>query len=120
MARVADKERARRLRAEGKSYSEIKDVLNVGKGTLSAWLNDMPLSREQIRLLRDINPRRIENYRETMRKKRELRLDDAYERVRKDMGKLSRRDLFIGGFYLYWGEGNKSSGGSVFQIRILK
>ena len=113
MARLLDKEKARALRAKGKSYSEIKGVLKVGKGTLSAWLNDMPLSHEQIRMLRDLNPRRIENYRETMRRKRELRLENAYGHVRKKIGKLSRRDLLVGGFYLYWGEGNKSSRGLV-------
>ena len=113
MARFADKEKARALRAKGKSYSEIKETLKVGKGTLSAWLNDMPLSSDQIRLLRDLNPRRIEHFRETMRKKREVRLQSAYVRVRKDIGKLSRRDLLIAGFYLYWGEGNKSSRGQV-------
>ena len=113
MARVAEKEKARALRAKGKSYSEIKQLLNISKGTLSGWLNDMPLSARQIRLLRDLNPRRIENFRETMRKKREHRLEIAYQQVAKDIGRLSKRDLFIAGFYLYWGEGIKSARGNV-------
>jgi len=108
MARLADKERARTLRAEGKTYSEIKQMLSVGKGTLSAWLADMPLSGEQMRSVRDWNPRRIEHFRETMRKKREARLQVAYVKAKNDIGKLSRRDLYIAGLYLYWGEGNKS------------
>lgn len=58
--------------------------------------------------LRDLNPRRIENFRETMRKKREYRLESAYAKAKKDIGKLSQRDLFIAGLYLYWGEGTKS------------
>ncbi|MDO8561823.1 MAG: hypothetical protein Q7S05_03275 [bacterium] len=113
MTRFIDREKARALRAKGKSYSEIKQKLNISKSTLSGWLNNMPLSREQIRLLRDLNPRRIEHFRETMRKKREVRLALAYERAKKDIGKLSRRNLFLAGFYLYWGEGNKSSRGQV-------
>lgn len=113
MARLADKEKARRLRTQGKSYSEIKQRLGVGKGTLSAWLADMPLTPEQMRHVRDFNPRRIEHFRETMSKKRDARLHIAYERARKDIGKLSRRDLFIAGLYLYWGEGNKSGRGNV-------
>lgn len=113
MARFADREKARILRAEGKSYSEIKQVLNVSKGTLSVWLNDMPLSLEQIRLLRDLNPRRIENFRKTMRYKRELRLQKASKQVKQDVGNLTQRDIFIGGLYLYWGEGMKSKRGTV-------
>ena len=113
MARLADKERARTLRAEGKTYTEIKQVLGVGKGTLSAWLADMPLSSEQMKNVRDWNPRRIEHFRETMRKKRETRLQGAYVKAKKDIGRLTRRDLYIAGLYLYWGEGNKSGQANV-------
>ena len=87
---------------------EIKELLKVGKGTLSVWLEDMPLTPAQMRKVRDFNPHRIERFRETMSKKRDARLKIAYERARKDIGKLSRRELFIAGLYLYWGEGNKS------------
>ena len=108
MARFADKDKARTLRAQGRSYSEIKELLKVGKGTLSAWLADMPLTPEQMRQVRDFNPRRIERFRETMSKKRNARLEIAYEEAKKDIGKLSRRELLIAGLYLYWGDGNKS------------
>ena len=100
MARFADREKACSLRAEGKRYSEIKEKLNISKSTLSGWLQDMPLSPEQIRQLCDLNPRRIERFRETMRKKREGSLEVAYERAKKDIGELSSRDLFIAGLYL--------------------
>ncbi|OGG79409.1 hypothetical protein A3A39_00415 [Candidatus Kaiserbacteria bacterium RIFCSPLOWO2_01_FULL_54_13] len=111
MTRFLDREKARTLRAQGKSYSEIKSTLGVSKGTLSEWLKDMPLAPEQIRRLRDLNPKRIEHFRETMRNKRESRLHTAYERAKRDVGRLSRRDAFIAGLYLYWGEGTKSARG---------
>lgn len=113
MARVADKEKARRLRAGGKTYTEIKQALGVGKGTLSAWLFDMPLTSEQIRQVRDLNPRRIEHFRETMSRKRDARLQVAYSKAQKEIGTLSRRDVFIAGLYLYWGEGTKAARGKV-------
>ncbi len=113
MARRKDREKARSLRARGKSYSEIKEVLGISKSTLSGWLGDMPLAPEQIRLLRDLNPRRIENFRATMRKKREMRLQSAYTQAREDIGKLSKRELFIAGLFLYWGEGLKAQRGTV-------
>ncbi len=111
MTRIADREQARILRHQGKSYTEIKESLDVSKSTLSVWLNDMPLSAKQIRQLRDLNPKRIEHFRETMRKKREARLLLAYEKATLDIGILSSRELFLTGLYLYWGEGTKSSRG---------
>lgn len=101
------------MRLLGKSYSEIKAELGISKSTLSGWLNDMPLSLEQLRDLRDLNPRRIEHFRETMRTKRDSRLNEVYKRVANDIGRLSRRDLFVAGLYLYWGEGTKSARGKV-------
>lgn len=109
MARARDREQALRLRRQGKSYSQIKAALGVSKSTLHYWLRDHPLPDRQIRALRDWNPRRIENFRNTMRKKRLAREMCAYERVRKDIGRLSRRDLFLTGFFLYWGEGVKTA-----------
>lgn len=113
MARNADKERARKLRTQGKSYSEIKQALGIGKGTLSEWLRDMPLSRDQINQLRALNPIRIERYRETMRRKREAKIATAYQKAKRDIGTLSTREQFIAGLYLYWGEGTKAAPGRV-------
>jgi hypothetical protein len=113
MARFADKEKARSLRSQGKTYSEIKQILNINKSTLSGWLSDMPLSSEQMRNVRDLNPRRIEHFRNTMLAKRDERLQIAYTKAHQDIGVLSRRELFIAGLYLYWGEGLKSARGTV-------
>ncbi len=113
MTKFLEREKARAMRARGKSYSEIKDAIGIGKGTLSVWLRDMPLTSEQIRNLRDLSPRRIENYRATVQKRKNARLDVAMAQVRRDIGKLTRRDLFIGGLYLYWGEGMRSQQGTV-------
>jgi hypothetical protein len=111
--RTADKEKARALRAEGKSYSEIKNVLKVSKSSLSLWLRDMPLTPEQMRKVRDFNPRKIERYRATMESKREKRLSQAYTKVCSDVGQMSDRELFIAGLFLYWGEGAKTMRGTL-------
>jgi hypothetical protein len=113
MARIKDKQKALTLRAKGYSYSQIKEKLGIGKGTLSGWLADYPLSDERIKELRDNNPRRIENYRNTMQKKKKARLSVVYNNVSKDIGEFSKRDLFIAGLFLYWGEGTKGSNTSV-------
>jgi len=113
MTRIADKQRAISLRKEGKSYSEIKSILGINKSTLSGWLRDFPLSHDQMRNVRDLNPRRIERFRATMNKKREARLDVAYSKASNEIGSLSHRDLFIAGLYLYWGEGTKADRGRI-------
>jgi hypothetical protein len=113
MARVQDKQKALVLRKEGKSYSEIKVLLGVSKSTLSGWLSDFPLSPDRIKELRDHSPRRIESFRNTMRIKRESRLEIIYNKVKTDIGKISNREALIGGMFLYWGEGGKTLNSTV-------
>lgn len=107
MAKTKLKEKAIKLRKKGRSYSQIKKEVGVSKSTLSLWLRDYPLSEKRIRELRDNNPRRIEKFRNTMRKKRETRRVKTYNRVSKRIGNLSDREFFIAGLFLYWGEGLK-------------
>lgn len=108
MTKHIDRLKAIKLREKGMSYGQIKTKLGIGKGTLSVWLRDMPLSESRISELRDFNPMRIERYRNTMRKKRETRWGFVYDQVAKDIGVLSKRDVFIAGLFLYWGEGGKT------------
>ena len=109
MARFKDREKALTLRKQGKSYSQIKKLLKLSKSTLSVWLRDYPLSKQRIRELRDWNEQRIEKYRETMRKKRELRLKQYYKEQKKVLFPLNKREFFLSGLFLYWGEGSKTS-----------
>jgi transposase-like protein len=109
MARRVDHERAIALRKEGRSYSEIKEVLCISKSTLSNWLREYPLSKKQLRELRDVNPIRIEKFRSTMQRKKDERLATAYGKAKQSIGNLSSRDLLIGGLFLYWGEGGKTT-----------
>lgn len=113
MARRKDKEKAIKLRLQNKSYSEIKEKLGISKSTLSNWLHDYPLPPEIIKKLRDNSPKRIENFRNTMRKKREARLEQAYILAKKDISKLNKKDIFTAGFFLYWAEGSKTPLGEI-------
>ncbi len=113
MALFKIKDKAIRLRKKGYSYSQIKSAIGVSKGTLSEWLRPYPLSTERINELRANSPQRIERYRNTMAKKRQVKLDLAFEKAKKDIGTLSERELFIFGFALYWAEGGKTRMGSM-------
>ncbi len=108
MARFKDKEKALELRKQEMSYSQIKKELGISKSTLSGWLKNYPLSEERIRELRDHNDQRIERCRETKRKKKEKRLGEFYLEQKNKIFPLNRRDLFIAGLFLYWGEGSKT------------
>ncbi len=115
MARIKDREKALALRKQEKSYSQIKNILGVSKGTLSYWLRDYPLSKKRVEELQKKGWKKSEASREkfriTMRKKRKERLERTYNNQEKIILPLSNRDLFIAGLFLYWGEGSKSQKG---------
>lgn len=112
MARFKDREKALVLRKQGMSYSQIKKILGVSKSTLSYWLRDYPLPEEKIKELQRIGAHRseqaIERYRETMRQKRERRLNRFYKEQMKLFFPFNKRDLLLAGLFLYWGEGAKT------------
>lgn len=107
MALKKEKEQAIKFRKEGMSYSQIKKRLHVSKSTLSIWLKDMPLSKARLNELQR-NEVVIEKIRIAKQKKREQRLQEVFEKVSGDIGKLSKREFFIAGFFLYWAEGGKT------------
>jgi transcriptional regulator with XRE-family HTH domain len=113
MARKKDKQKALEYRKKGYSYSQIKEKLGISKSTLSGWLCDMPLSEKRIRELRDNSPIRIERYRNTMRAKREVKNKLAYRYMVKRINKISDREFFIAGLFLYWAEGSKTKNFSI-------
>lgn len=108
MAKYQLRQRVFDLRNAGLSYSQIKEKIPVSKSTLSIWLKDLPLSRERINELRAHSERRIEKFRETWRRKRERNFEKIYRVEAKTIGRLSRRELYLLGLFLYWGEGSKT------------
>lgn len=48
-----------------------------------------------------------------MRNKKEIRLKEVYEKVSKNIGTFSNREIFLLGLFLYCGEGTKTSSCSV-------
>lgn len=94
------------------SYSQIKELIGVSKSTLHYWLRDYPLSPERIKELGPNSERRIERFRDTMAQKQKVKSDIAYEKVSKDIKKLSMREMFLCGLFLYWAEGAKTMNSS--------
>lgn len=106
MSKPELKNKALKLRLQGKSYNYIKQELKVSKSTLSLWLNSHPLTKDQINVLRANSEIRIERFRQTMKDKREKRFADLYN-TQKQLLPLSKKELMIAGLFLYWGEGLK-------------
>ena len=108
MALYKEREKAINLRLQGLSYNAIREKVPVSKSTLSCWLREFPLSKERINDLRAKSPIRIERFRNTMSRKREERHEKVYTQVAKVIKKMSKREIFLAGLFLYWGEGGKT------------
>lgn len=113
MSRIGLREKAVALRLQEQSYSQIKEAIGVPKSTLHYWLKDYPLSRERINQLRGFSEKRIERCRATKQKNKEARLLLVSKEVGKMIFPFSRRDLFVAGYALYWGEGLKAGSAEV-------
>ena len=110
MYRTEDRRRAVELRLKGLSYSEIKMQVRASNGVLSYWLKGYPLTKEQKVRLEGKKAIQIEKFREAMKRKKESRLLETYRGVQKQIGKITDRDLFVAGAFLYWREGQKVTG----------
>lgn len=111
MSRIIDRQKATELRKQGKTYSEIKRMLGISKSTLSNWLSDYPLSKQQLSLIeKEVKNNKnlgIEKTIITKRKKREKRLENIYKFEKSRWLSLRLRELELAGLFLYWGEGKK-------------
>jgi hypothetical protein len=100
--------RAIEMRRKGLSYSHIKRELGVSKSSLSLWLREVPLSESQILKLHTKTEAQIERCRASKARKRSDRLQEVRARAEQTLGKLSKRELLLCGYFLYWGEGSKT------------
>ena len=112
------KKKARLLREEGLSYSELTKKLGVSKSTLHSWIYDLKrpeyITNEQKRKhLERIRPlAKI-----AIRQKREKRLNEIKQRIIREVDKypLKRKDYLRSMLaMLYWAEGTKTRGTLAF------
>ena len=104
MKKKNPKDFAIELRKGGYSYSEIKKFCPVPKSTLSYWFRDIKLSEPQLARLKK---KRIEAARKGS-ESRILKISKAIQEIQKssakDVGKISKRELWLMGVVLYWRE----------------
>ncbi len=111
MSDTKNKEKAIYLRKQGFSINDISKKLNKNKSTISYWCRDIKLTNKQIKIIQEkiitggqkgslIRSKKLQIDRKIKNKK--------YSDLGKsDLGKISKRDLFMIGLALYWGEGYK-------------
>jgi len=107
LQKLQEKNIAIKLRHEGFSYREILKEVRVSKSTLSLWLRGVGLSSKQKQRLTD---KKIASALKGAHKKKEIRINSTNKikkEAKKQIGKLSERELWLIGIALYWGEGSK-------------
>lgn len=98
-------QKAIHYRKLGYSYNMISKELGLAKSTLSHWLKEIPFTP---------NKQVIQRIREAKLKSAQFRHNQRMTNIKimketaeKELGKLSKRDLWFLGIGLYWGEGSK-------------
>lgn len=112
--KLEDKIRAQKLRRKGLSYGEILKQVHVSKDTISRWCRDIKLTSNQKRRL--LNNKIFGQKKgsiiaaDNKRKARIKKTKVIFKKAKSELGKLSKRDLFLAGIALYAGEGYKNDG----------
>jgi hypothetical protein len=107
-AKDDDRARAIALRKKGHSYGEILRVVNVSKGTLSAWLSDLPLTPEEEAGLDDNLALGRRTRAAANRARRAAKESAAIAEARGQVNSLAESELFVAGVAAYWCEGAKN------------
>lgn len=99
------KERAINYRKQGYSYNMISGKLGLAKSTLSNWLKDVPYKPNKKVLKRiQLAPSKSA---EIVHNRKVYNIIAIKKSAKKELGKLTKRDLWLLGIGLYLGEGMK-------------
>jgi len=101
------------LRKKGFSIRQIETTLKVSRGSASSWVKDVKLTQEQIdTLYKNKKSGGLKGSyvaSQNKIKKRVLRTKNIEEMAKQNIKSLSKRDRFMLGIALYFGEGSKTS-----------
>lgn len=106
-SKILEKNKAIELRKQGLSYSEILERIPVAKSTLSLWLKSVKLANSQKQELTDKKLAGMRRGWEACHKKRILITETIKSAAEKEVSELTKRELWLIGVALYWGEGSK-------------
>jgi hypothetical protein len=102
--KLAEREQARLLRAQGLPLGDIAARLEVSKSSVSLWVRDVDfVPRPRI----DRGRRRAPN---ALQRRKQAEIDRLLAEGRARVGRLSEREFLMAGVALYAGEGSKRDG----------
>ncbi len=102
------REQAFALRKSGYSYNFISEKTGISKSTLSGWLGSIPYKPNKVTLERIGKARTASGFAKAKQKLDSI--DQAVKEAKNEIGKISKRDLFMLGIGIYVGEGTKTHG----------
>ncbi|MDP3996037.1 MAG: hypothetical protein Q8P74_02205 [bacterium] len=115
MSKIKERKRAISLRKKGLSYSEILREVPVAKSTLSLWLRSVGLAQ---RYRQRLTEKRLTAALKGAKAKKDQRLavtKEIKDRAKREIEKISKRELWLIGTALYWAEGAKQKEHNVSQ-----
>ncbi|MDR3549250.1 MAG: helix-turn-helix domain containing protein [Candidatus Pacebacteria bacterium] len=101
------KAQAIELRKQGLTYREIMARIPIAKSTLSDWLHSVGLSKYQKQRLTAKKWEAIGKGGAAKRAQRIALTEKIAAAAMKDIGTVTRRELWLMGVMLYWAEGSK-------------
>jgi hypothetical protein len=114
--KLAERERARELRAQAWTINEIVSELGVSRSSVSVWVRDVNFDEATRAVRGGANRRRGARKRgpNRLQQRKQAEIDRLFAEGIERIGRLSDRDLLIAGTALYAGEGAKTDGSVVF------
>lgn len=111
MAKFKLKQLAIEMREKGTPIKQIAKKLAISTSTASVWCKNVQLTKEQITQIMKVSHdplygKRYE-YSQKLRQEKEERISNFRRIGIEDIGILNKRELFLVGVGLYWGEGFK-------------
>lgn len=111
--KLVEKEKARKLRKQGKSINQIVEEAGLSKGSVSEWVRDIILTKAQKNKIsmRGRSVESIEKRRTNRLKNEEAKRQIIINKAKEDYTSISLEQLKLIGIILYLGEGGKTNRG---------
>jgi len=109
--------KVRELRRKGLSYRNIEKKYNISKSNISLWCRDIILSPEQTRILIGNRINNLKLASERLHEIREEEIKKVKDEAEKYISfkKLDDFTFLVAGSVIYWAEGTKSNGLSIYN-----
>ncbi len=101
------KEKVIALRKSGHTYSEILKVVPVAKSTVSEWLKDIGIAKSQKQAFTEKKRIASQSGGKARKEQRIKIFNKIVGEAEQEIGKMTKRELWLIGTALYWAEGGK-------------